>query len=67
MSYQTLMRFFLYNIKNILKKSGNQTVLVPVDFHCIIYPYNGIQWEPSTVWLPTILLNILFYVQQKRE
>ncbi len=31
----------------ILKNIGNQAVLVPIDFQCILCPYNGNQWEPK--------------------
>ncbi len=38
--------------KDILNNVGNQTVLVPFDFHCIL----PIEWKSKgteTVWLPT--------------
>jgi len=43
------------NIKeDILKNVSNQMVSVAIDFHIgRRIQYNGGQWLPSTVWLPT--------------
>ncbi len=40
--------FSFTNIKeDVLKNVGNQTVLVPIDFHYIFCPYLRSQWEPK--------------------
>jgi len=39
--------------------------LVPIDFHCIFFPYYGSQWGPATIWLPTFFKKCC--VQQKTE
>ncbi len=46
--------------KDILKNVGNQTILVPINFHCIFGPYNG-----NRSW--NILQNILFFVPQIKK
>ncbi len=51
------MSFLLWNIKeDILKNVGNQTVLAPIDFHCIV--------KKKTL---TFFQSIFFYVPQKAE
>ncbi len=40
--------FLLWNIKeDIMKNAGNQTVSIPIDFHCMGEKYNGGQREPK--------------------
>jgi len=59
--------FLLLNTKyDMLKNVGNQTVDGPIDFHSMGAQKYESQWGSSKVWLPHIVQNIFFCVQQKK-
>ncbi len=41
---------------------------VAIDFHNMKKKYNGSQWLPSNIWLPTFFkISSMQYVQHKKE
>jgi len=58
--------FFCWTQKKIFwRMLVTKQFLVPIDFHCIFFPYYGSQWGPATIWLPTFFKKCC--VQQKTE